>query len=159
MNEPIIRRATSDDVAVLVDFNKGIARETEGKELKHDVITNGVASFLKRQELGFYIVAEVDSKVVGSLMITKEWSDWRNGLFWWIQSVYIVAEHRRQGIYRGLYDKVKQLADDEPDVCGFRLYVERENEIAQQTYSNLGMEETDYLMFEELKPGTDWLDS
>jgi ribosomal protein S18 acetylase RimI-like enzyme len=101
----------------------------------------------------FYVVAEDDGGLVGSLMVTKEWSDWRNGSFWWIQSVYVRPEVRRRGVYRSLYRHVQNLAAADPGVCGFRLYVDRENVVAQGTYGALGMKATRYLVFEELKPG------
>ena len=128
-----------------------MALETEGIEVSKDKITNGVVNLMNSPGLGFYLVAECDGKITGSLMITTEWSDWRNGLFWWIQSVYVLPEYRRMGIYRAMYEHVKQLAQEKPDICGFRLYVERNNKIAQTTYENLGMEETYYLLFEEIK--------
>jgi ribosomal protein S18 acetylase RimI-like enzyme len=86
-------------------------------------------------------------------MVTNEWSDWRNGLFWWIQSVYVEADWRRRGVYRRMYDRIRELAQADPAICGFRLYVEKENAVAQRTYAGLGMEPTDYLMYEELRPG------
>jgi ribosomal protein S18 acetylase RimI-like enzyme len=103
------------------------------------------------------LVAEEDNIIQASLMVTTEWSDWRNGLFWWIQSVYVQPEFRRMGLYSKLYQKVKSLADDESNVCGFRLYVEHENVTAQNTYHALGMEETDYKMFEEMKSGVKYI--
>jgi ribosomal protein S18 acetylase RimI-like enzyme len=147
-----IRLATPADAGVLVEFNAAMALETEGKELLPDVIGAGVQSLLANPAAGFYVVAEQDG-LVGSLMITKEWSDWRNGTFWWIQSVYVRPEFRRQGVYKGLYRHVQQVAAKDPGVCGFRLYVERENSRAQTTYGALGMKQTRYLVFEELKPG------
>jgi ribosomal protein S18 acetylase RimI-like enzyme len=96
------------------------------------------------------VVAEENGRIVGGLMITFEWSDWRSGWFWWIQSVYILPEARGRGIYRLLYDFVKAMALDRQDVCGFRLYVEKENERAQRVYEKLGMEATYYLMYEEM---------
>ena len=147
-----IRLATPADAGVLIEFNAAMALETEGKELLPDVIGAGVRSLLGNPAAGFYLLAEEDS-AVGSLMITKEWSDWRNGTFWWIQSVYVRPQFRRQGIYKNLYRHVQELASKDPAVCGFRLYVERENERAQATYSALGMKQTHYLVFEELKPG------
>ena len=147
-----IRLATPADAGVLIEFNAAMALETEGKELLPDVIGAGVRSLLGNPAAGFYLLAEEDS-AVGSLMITKEWSDWRNGTFWWIQSVYVRPQFRRQGVYKNLYRHVQELASKDPAVCGFRLYVERENERAQATYSALGMKETHYLVFEELKPG------
>jgi ribosomal protein S18 acetylase RimI-like enzyme len=107
--------------------------------------------------LGFYLVAEMQGEVVGCLMVTTEWSDWRNGRFWWIQSVYVPAAWRRRGVFRALYGHVTSAAAREPDVCGVRLYVERENAVAQSTYRSLGMSETDYLLFEQLKAGIVWL--
>ena len=148
-----IRVATAEDAEVLVEFNAAMALETEGKELLPEVIGTGVRSLLQKDASGFYVVAEERGRVVGSLLITKEWSDWRNGDFWWIQSVYVRPELRRQGIYKRLYRHVQEMAAKDPGVCGFRLYVERENRRAQATYGALGMKETRYMVFEELKPG------
>ena len=154
MEKPLIRKATIDDADTLAIFNAEMARETEGKTLLPQVIGAGVRALLKDPGLGYYVVAEVDGQVIASLMVTTEWSDWRNGIFWWIQSVYVQTMHRRRGIYRSLYTFVKQLAANDPSVCGFRLYVERENSNAQSTYKALGMQETGYKLFEELKPST-----
>lgn len=147
----IIRKATKQDAAEIARFNIAMALETENKKLKKSEIEPGVKALFERPELGFYMVAEHEGKVIGSLMITKEWSDWRNGVFWWIQSVYVIPEFRRKGVYRSMYQKIKDLAAQNSEVCGFRLYVENENTIAQKTYSDLGMEETHYKMFEEMK--------
>lgn len=147
-----LRLATPADAGVLIEFNAAMALETEGKELLPEVIGAGVRSLLANPMAGFYVLAEAD-RVIGSLMITNEWSDWRNGAFWWIQSVYVRPEFRRQGVYRTLYRHVQEMAAKDPAVCGFRLYVERENSRAQATYSALGMNQTHYLVFEELKPG------
>ena len=148
-----VRVATPQDAATLAEFNAAMARETESKELLPEVIGAGVRSLLARPASGFYVVAEEDGALAGSLMITREWSDWRNGWFWWIQSVYVRPEARRRGVYRSLYHHVQNLAAADPGVCGFRLYVDRENGAAQQTYGALGMKATRYLVFEELKPG------
>jgi ribosomal protein S18 acetylase RimI-like enzyme len=145
-----VRRANPDDAAFLIDFNRKMARETEGKELDQHLITAGVQALLANEALGFYVIAAHDGEIAGSLMITTEWSDWRNGQFWWIQSVYVKPDCRRRGIYRSLHEFVKRLARQDPTVCGFRLYVERENAVAQQTYRSLGMHETTYRLFEEL---------
>ncbi len=155
MNQDIsIRLADERDVSALVSFNQAMARETEGKSLDQSVLTSGVKHLLEQTQLGFYVVAEDRSaerlEVIGSLMVTYEWSDWRDGLFWWIQSVYILPHARRRGVYRRLYEFVKELAATRGGVRGFRLYVEKENRIAQQTYEQLGMQETQYLMYEEL---------
>jgi ribosomal protein S18 acetylase RimI-like enzyme len=156
MPDPVIRQASITDADTLADFNIEMARETENKRLHDHVIRPGVRALLDNPALGFYVVAETEAGVAGSLMVTTEWSDWRNGIFWWVQSVYVRPEHRRTGIYRALYEFVKELAERDANVCGFRLYVERENTGAQATYKALGMEETAYLMFEELKSGTDY---
>ena len=147
-----IRLATSADAAVLVEFNAAMALETEGKNLLPEVIGAGVRGLLDNPVAGFYVLAETE-RVVAALMITKEWSDWRNGSFWWIQSVYVRPEARRQGVYRRLYRHVQEMAAKDSQVCGFRLYVERENSAAQAAYVALGMKETRYFVFEELKPG------
>ena len=148
-----IRHAGAEDAHALIEFNRAMALETERKELLPEVIGAGVRALLANPAAGFYLVAEADGQVIGALMLTMEWSDWRNGSFWWIQSVYVRPEARRQGIYRRLYRHVQEMAAQDPKVCGFRLYVERENRAAQATYGALGMKETRYLVFEELKPG------
>ncbi|MFQ3189727.1 MAG: ribosomal protein S18 acetylase RimI-like enzyme [Paraglaciecola sp.] len=126
-----------------------MAWETEQKRLDEDILTKGVDALIVDENKGFYLVAEQNNIVVGSLMVTTEWSDWRNGVFWWVQSVYIMPEFRRKGIYAKLYAQVKALAEQSKNVCGFRLYVEKENLIAQKTYESLGMHQTHYLMYEE----------
>lgn len=147
-----IRPATTDDVAALVEFNQGIARETEDRELDTDTLTRGVRRFIEGDGHGFYTVAEDDGLIVGSLMITYEWSDWRDGVIWWIQSVYVRASHRRQGVYRSLYAHIRELGAQDPDCRTFRLYVEKDNRVAQETYRNLGMEETYYRIYEADSP-------
>jgi len=149
--EATIRFARRDDLQTLVQFNRAMARETESKELIPEVVSAGVSALLDRPELGFYVVAQQNDEIVGCLMVTTEWSDWRNGSFWWIQSVYVLPRARRQGVYRRLYEFVKAEAGKKKDVCGFRLYVERENVAAQKTYASLGMVETEYKLYEELK--------
>lgn len=151
MSEEIkIRRAAREDAAALVEFNQAMARETEGKYLDRQILTSGVEAVFHNSDRGFYVVAEASGKIVGGLMITFEWSDWRDAWFWWIQSVYILPEYRGRSIYRMLYEFVKQIARDADDVCGFRLYVERENLNAQKVYEKLGMGQSHYLMYEEM---------
>ncbi|MEM6429011.1 MAG: GNAT family N-acetyltransferase [Deinococcota bacterium] len=150
-DEITIRLASREDADDLIRFNRAMARETENKELIEDVIASGVRELLNNSALGFYVVAELDSEVISSLMITMEWSDWRNGVFWWIQSVYVLPSHRRKGIYRKLYEFVKDRANEDNNVCGFRLYVEKDNLPARRTYEALCMKELDYKMYEELK--------
>jgi ribosomal protein S18 acetylase RimI-like enzyme len=157
MTQPLtLRKAEPRDADAIAGFNSAMALETEGKVLRPERIGPGVRRLLGEPSLGFYVVAEQAGRVVGCLMVTNEWSDWRNGLFWWIQSVYIVPAARRQGVYRALYDFVRDLARADPGICGFRLYVEKENTSAQRTYRSLGMAPTDYLIYEELKPGVEY---
>jgi|TARA_B110000503_G_scaffold83210_2_gene126988 GNAT superfamily N-acetyltransferase len=144
----IFRRATPADVAAIAAFNQAMAQETENKTLPTGTILAGVERMISDQSLGFYLVAEADGGPVGCLGITFEWSDWRNGLFWWIQSVYIDPSYRRQGVFGGLYAHVTELAKNATDVCGIRLYVEHDNTNAQQTYLSLGMVETHYKLLE-----------
>ena len=151
MTKPKIRIADIADAPVLIDFNIRMARETEDLELSFELISNGVLNMINKPGHGFYIVAEIDEKIVGSLMITTEWSDWRNGFFWWIQSVYVEPGSRRMGIYREMYSYIKTIAQEDKLVCGFRLYVEENNTTAKAVYETLGMKKTHYLLFEELK--------
>ncbi len=145
-----LRPGVPQDAAVLAEFNQRMALETEGIALIPQVILSGVTRLLDDPGLGYYLLAEHDGDVIAALMVTTEWSDWRNGVFWWIQSVYVVPEWRRQGLYRRLYQRVKQMAQEAKNVCGFRLYVERHNHAAQQTYQRCGMLETHYKLYEEL---------
>ena len=149
MQQIKIRVAEKSDLASLVTFNQLMAWETEQKTLDESILCKGVAALIADNNKGFYLVAEQDKKVLGSLMVTSEWSDWRNGVFWWVQSVYISPDFRRQGVYAQLYAEVKVLAEQQQNICGFRLYVEKENLIAQKTYESLGMEQSHYLMYEE----------
>ena len=144
-----IRLAKKDDIPALVGFNQAMALETEGKNLESPVLTPGVAAVFEDVNKGFYLVAEDDGSVVGGLLITYEWSDWRNKWFWWIQSVYILPEHRGQKLYSRMYDLVKERAAEAGNVCGFRLYVENDNTNAQKVYEAVGMQSSHYLMYEE----------
>ena len=144
-----IRRATANDADALVAFNQAMALETEGKTLDPGKIAPGVGAVFADEKKGFYVVADQDGRIVGGLMVTYEWSDWRNAWFWWIQSVYILPEVRGTGLYRRMYDFVKQRAAEAGNVCGFRLYVENDNHHAQKVYDGVGMRASHYLMYEE----------
>jgi len=143
-----VRRAAVGDVHVLAEFNLEMAAETEERQLDRDTLVKGVTALLENPDAGFYLVAEHQNMVIGALMVTSEWSDWRNGRFWWIQSVFVHKEYRRRGAFRTLFQRVDELASLEPDVCGLRLYVERENGPAHATYEAMGMHKTHYEMYE-----------
>ena len=150
-----ISTAHRDDAAHIVAFNQTMALDTENRRLAHEVIAPGVHDVLSDPHKGLYLLAKDEGKaVVGQLMVTYEWSDWRNGMFWWIQSVYVAPEARRQGIYRALHERVRELARESGQACGIRLYVERDNATAQKTYEDIGMKPSQYLMYEE-----DWSSS
>jgi GNAT superfamily N-acetyltransferase len=148
-DEIVVRIGQMRDAVALADFNVAMARETESKALSRARASAGVDTVMENPAHGFYVVAEKAGIIAGSLMVTREWSDWRNGEFWWIQSVYVKPELRRQGIYRKLYEFVRAKALEKGNVCGFRLYVEQGNTVAQQTYRDLGMAETVYRMYEQ----------
>ncbi|GAB5382186.1 MAG: GNAT family N-acetyltransferase [Aliiglaciecola sp.] len=144
-----IRRAVINDVSDLVDFNQAMAQETESKALDQQTLSKGVSALITDPNKGFYLVAQqADGQIIGSLMVTFEWSDWRNAQFWWIQSVYVRPQNRRTGVYSKLYQQVQALAEQNDGVCGYRLYVEKDNLPAQKTYESLGMHESYYLMYE-----------
>jgi len=145
---PEIRPANISDTSFIADCNIRMALETEQRQLEPKTVAAGVESALKDSSKGIYFIAEADSKPVGQMFITYEWSDWRNGNFWWIQSVYIVEPFRGRGIFRALFEQVNALARGRADVCGLRLYVEAGNARAKQVYSRLGMHETEYDIFE-----------
>jgi ribosomal protein S18 acetylase RimI-like enzyme len=148
----VIRRATTNDSEVVVDFNGRLAEESEGKKLDSALLKAGVAQALADPHKGLYFLAEDAGVVVGQIMITTEWSDWRNGWFWWIQSVYVRPEARRRGVFRALFEHVSKAARQDPDVIGLRLYVDEDNHTAQETYRRLGLAETGYFVLEKHPP-------
>ena len=143
-----IRRATLADAEIIAKHNAAMALETERLELNGERLRQGVEAALRDPGKGFYSVAEVDGRVVGQMMVTFEWSDWRNGTFWWLQSVYVQPAYRRHGVYRRLYEHVLGEAKARGEVCGVRLYVSKENRIAQQVYERLGLKPAHYAMYE-----------
>lgn len=149
-----IRDAISADSQRIAEFNSRMAVETEGRELDAAIIGPGVARLVDDTSLGRYWVAEKDGKLVAQIMVTYEWSDWRNGTLWWIQSVYVHPDYRRQGVYTALYRHVEALAKASPDVAGLRLYVENDNKRAQRTYSSLGMVDPGYRVMESMFTST-----
>ncbi|MGH7232432.1 MAG: GNAT family N-acetyltransferase [Nitrospiraceae bacterium] len=147
----LIRPAAKEDLDALVAFSRAMAFETEGKRLDRERLRRGTLAVLESTEKGFYLVAELQADtpaVVGQLLITYEWSDWRNATFWWIQSVYVDPAWRRRGVYRRLYERVLRDAQGQPDVCGLRLYVEQGNDIAQSVYHALNLHRTHYQIWE-----------
>ena len=143
-----LRLATIGDIDTLAAFQQNMAWETEGKTLTEDTVRRGIAGVFERPERGFYLVAESQGAVVGGLLVTYEWSDWRNANFWWVQSVYVDADWRRRGVYRAMYDHVRQLAAARSDVYRLRLCVDQDNHVAQAVYQTLGMSPTRYYMYE-----------
>ena len=148
-----VRNAGASDIELLVAFNSAHAAEVEDKGLNAEVLRKGIAHLMDEPRDGFYLIAEVLDEsdqtqvAAGTLMVTTEWSDWRNAYFWWIQSVYVLPEHRRQGLYSALHNEVAARAKT-ANACGLRLYVEKDNTGAQATYRKHGMDESYYLMFE-----------
>ncbi len=144
----VIRPATLDDLTTIADFNITMAFETEHLVLERTRVLEGVRAVLSDPSKGRYIVAEIDGVIAGQLMVTYEWSDWRNGMFWWVQSVYVEKTFRGQKVFSNLYENMKEEALASGS-CGIRLYVEEENRVAQKTYGKLGMVLTPYEMMEE----------
>ena len=145
-----IRRANSKDSEVVVEFNRRLAEESEGKMLDVALLRAGVAQALADPQRAAYFLAEDSGLVVGQIMITTEWSDWRNGWFWWIQSVYVRPEARRRGVFRALFEHISQTARQDPSIIGLRLYVDDENHAAQETYRNMSMVDAGYFVLERV---------
>jgi ribosomal protein S18 acetylase RimI-like enzyme len=146
--EITVRQAEARDIPFLVNGNIAMALEAEHKHLDTSTVERGVRAVFDSPDHGRYFVAEIEGKVIGQAMHTSEWSDWRAGDFWWFQSVYVMPEARRRGVFRALYQHIEHLAQHDPAVCGLRLYVERDNERAQQTYRRCGMKDAGYVVME-----------
>ena len=148
-----IRDATPADLPFIVAANTALAAETEGQALEPAVLQAGVQAVLADPRLGHYYLAERDGQVLGQLMTTFEWSDWRNGLFLWIQSVYVMPGHRGDGVFKALFEHLAGVARQDPRVCGIRLYVDRGNQKAQSVYGRLGMHRSNYGVMETVYRG------
>jgi len=151
MNDKIhvnIRKGELRDARIIANFNIAMARETEDKPLDPDTALLGVKALIKDPHKGFYLLAEHKGEIAGQLMVTPEWSDWRNKYFMWIQSVYVLEKFRKQGIYAALYYHLKEIAMDRKNVAGIRLYVEKNNTTAKRVYERLGMYDPGYNMYE-----------
>jgi len=144
----IIRESKIEDFESIVSFQFNMAKETEGLELNNDLLCKGVEAIYRDASKGVYYVAEIDGQIVGSLLTTYEWSDWRNGMVLWIQSVYVRTEFRGKGVYKQMYQYLKNKVESDPGLLGLRLYVEKNNFVAQQVYKNSGMDGEHYKMFE-----------
>jgi GNAT superfamily N-acetyltransferase len=144
-----IRLATSDDWPTIVEFNCLLAVESEGKQLDRRHVEPGVKAILSDPRKGRYLLALADGRIVGQMMHTYEWSDWRNGDIWWLQSVYVHTDFRRQGVFRALFERLRSEAEADPAVVGLRLYVEKENTHAHETYRNLGLTEGGYFVMQK----------
>ncbi len=142
-----ITTGTVNDIDAITGFQMAMASESEGTILDQKKVRCGVTSVMEDESKGVYIVARIDDNAIASLMITREWSDWNNGWYWWIQSVYVMPEYRGHGIFRAMYEKVMEMAK-ENSITQVRLYVDRHNINAQKAYRKLGMEECHYLMYE-----------
>lgn len=145
---PSIRTAVREDIGFLVEGNAAMAAETEARALDRDVLTRGVQGVFADPRRGFYLIAERAGERVGCLLVTFEWSDWRNGDWWWIQSVHVIPAARRRGVFRSLHAEVERRARAAPAVVGLRLYVEQENHVAQATYAALGLHDSGYRLLE-----------
>ena len=147
----MIRSAQTKDIETIAGFQLAMAKETENLELNPDVVIKGVKSVIDDPSKGFYILTENKSEVVASLMITLEWSDWRAQTIWWIQSLYVKPENRRQGIYKNMYAHLKILMKNDESIGGIRLYVDKTNITAQKVYEALGMDGEHYRFYEDMK--------
>jgi GNAT superfamily N-acetyltransferase len=144
-----IRKAVLADAAIITDFNIKLAEESEGLRLDLETVTQGVSALLADSSKGIYFVAETaEAGIVGQLMITYEWSDWRNGNIWWLQSVYVRADFRKRGVFKALFNHLVSLAEKSNEVWGLRLYMDKHNEQARRAYHKLGMTEMNYEVFE-----------
>lgn len=148
---PRVRPARPDEAGLLIDFQLRLARESEGLELDPAALGRGVRAVFDDRALGEYWVAELDGRVAGCLLVTREWSDWRNGTVLWIQSVYVLPEARGRGVCRSLYEHQRRRVEDAPDLKGIRLYADRRNHGARATYERLGMTGEHYVLYEWMK--------
>lgn len=148
------RGAESSDAPVIAGFQIAMALETENIRLDPRVCAAGVSAVFREPSRGRYFVAEISGEIVASLLITYEWSDWREGEIWWIQSVFVRPEFRSRGVFRGLFEHVRELATADRTVRGLRLYVDRRNQKAQDVYRRLGMDGDHYLVYEWIKGAT-----
>jgi ribosomal protein S18 acetylase RimI-like enzyme len=146
---PLIRAASIDDAGAIVEFNRLLALESEGIQLDPAALDQGVRLALGRPDLCRYFLAEVEGQLAGQTMLTYELTDWRNGIIWWIQSVYVAPAFRRRGVFGALYRHIESLAQSSPEVRGLRLYVHQHNASAQAVYRRLGLESSGHFVLEK----------
>ena len=144
----IIRKESNNDINTIVTFNYLMAKETETILLDKKIVKLGVKSVITDPSIAQYWIAENNNEIIGQLMVTYEWSDWRNGDMWWISSVYVTENFRRRGVFSALYKHIERMAKENPGCCGIRLYIEKQNERAQKTYLSLGMNDAGYDVME-----------
>jgi GNAT superfamily N-acetyltransferase len=146
---PIVREAHKSDTPIIAKNNIQLALETEGMHLEERAAIKGVETVLSNSDRGFYLIVEDNGQMIGQCLITREWSDWRNGYFWWVQSVYVGKDWRGKGTFSSIFEKIHSMARERIDVVGLRLYVNRENALAREVYQRLGMKESRYVMYEK----------
>ena len=146
-----IRKATFHDIHTLVDFQQRLAFESEGVRLDAGTLKKGMRALFEDPTKGFYNVAEDGDQVVGCHMITYEWSDWRNGMVWWLQSVYVKEAYRKKGVFRKMFENLSAIVKNDPSIVGLRLYVDKTNSRALQVYEAMGMNGDHYTVFELMK--------
>ncbi|MEK6233352.1 MAG: GNAT family N-acetyltransferase [Planctomycetales bacterium] len=151
MSEFLLRQANVQDVDVIVEYNCRLAEESESIQLDPVVLTQGVAALLEDEKKGRYFVAEREGRIIGQIMITYEWSDWRNGPIWWLQSVYVAPDARRQGVFRQLFGFIENTMEQDSQAVGLRLYVENDNTAAQETYKRLSFQTSPYHVMQKLQ--------
>lgn len=156
---PLIRLAEKSDLDAIAENVRAMALDTRGIDLSAENVGQAVRTLLERPEMGFYVVAESHGEIVGSVLVTFEWSDWHNGVYWWLQSVYVRPDQRQKGIYRCLYEYVRERAASDPRIVGLNLYVYKENRIARRAYEALGMRQSHALMYHtpDLKRGNSFI--
>lgn len=151
MSEVYIRKAKLEDIPTLVDFQQRLADETEGVKLNGAILEKGMAALFSDPTKGFYYVAEFKGEIVGCHSVTFEWSDWRNGMVYWLQSVYVKESYRKAGVFKKMYDNLIGIIQADPGIIGLRLYVDKSNARAQKVYASLGMNGEHYTVYEWMK--------
>jgi len=144
----LVREADGSDISTLIEYNRALADETEHISLDKDILRLGIEKALELKDC-HYFVAELDGKIVGQTMITSEWSDWRNGVLWWMQSIYVHPDYRKRGVFQSIFKYIETLAGKTPEVKALRLYVMQDNQAGRSAYQNLGMKNSGYVVYEK----------